>query len=172
MPVLCLASLTGPAVRDLPAARTVAMLPTGAIEARGPHLRLGTDVIIAEAMASACSENRTFSDTRSPSATDFMERSVEFRGRCTVSGPSRAINDGEKRTFDMTRNTLGSEGSPRFERNRNPVTYRKGGGHMFRKYSIGFVLAVGLAWTVSAQNTKTVMKKASLDRWGDTVKTF
>jgi len=53
MPVHSLASLTWPAVRDLPAARTVAVLPTGAIEAHGPHLPLGTDVIIAEAMARA-----------------------------------------------------------------------------------------------------------------------
>jgi creatinine amidohydrolase len=51
MPVYQLASLTWPAVRELPAARTVAVLPTGAIEAHGPHLPLGADVIIAEAMA-------------------------------------------------------------------------------------------------------------------------
>jgi creatinine amidohydrolase len=53
MPIHSLASLTWPALRDLPAARTVAVLPTGAIEAHGPHLPLGTDVIIAEAMARA-----------------------------------------------------------------------------------------------------------------------
>jgi len=53
MPVHRLASLTWPAVRDLPAVRTVAVLPAGAIEAHGPHLPLGTDVIIAEAMARA-----------------------------------------------------------------------------------------------------------------------
>src|ERR671937_621398 len=47
------ASLTWPAVRDMPAARTIAVLPTGAIEAHGPHLPLGTDVIIADAMARA-----------------------------------------------------------------------------------------------------------------------
>jgi creatinine amidohydrolase len=51
MPVLTLASLTWPAVRDLPADRTVAILPTGAVEAHGPHLPLGTDIVIAEAMA-------------------------------------------------------------------------------------------------------------------------
>src|SRR5262245_8209803 len=56
MPVHRLASLTWPAVRDLPAARTVAVLPAGAIEAHGPHLPLGTDVIIAEAMARAGAE--------------------------------------------------------------------------------------------------------------------
>ena len=53
VPVHSLASLTWPAVRDLPAARTVAVLPAGAIEAHGPHLPLSTDVIIAEAMARA-----------------------------------------------------------------------------------------------------------------------
>ena len=51
MPVHALASMTWPAVRDLPSARTIAVLPTGAIEAHGPHLPLGTDAIIAEAMA-------------------------------------------------------------------------------------------------------------------------
>lgn len=40
-------------VSRLPLSRTVAILPTGAIEAHGPHLPLGTDVIIAEAMARA-----------------------------------------------------------------------------------------------------------------------
>ena len=53
MPVHALASLTSPEVRELPASRTVAVLPTGAIEAHGPHLPLATDVIIAEAMARA-----------------------------------------------------------------------------------------------------------------------
>jgi len=38
-------------VRDLDRARTVAFLPVGAIEAHGPHLPLGTDVVIAQAMA-------------------------------------------------------------------------------------------------------------------------
>jgi creatinine amidohydrolase len=53
MAVHSLTSLTWPGVRDLPAARTVAILPTGAVEAHGPHLPLGTDVIIADAMARA-----------------------------------------------------------------------------------------------------------------------
>jgi creatinine amidohydrolase len=51
MAVHTLLSLTWTAVRDLPAGRTVAVLPAGAVEAHGPHLPLGTDVIIAEAMA-------------------------------------------------------------------------------------------------------------------------
>jgi creatinine amidohydrolase len=56
MAVHALTSLTWTAVRDLPAAKTVAVLPIGAIEAHGPHLPLGTDVIIAEAMARAGAE--------------------------------------------------------------------------------------------------------------------
>jgi creatinine amidohydrolase len=56
MPVHTLASLTWQDVRDLPADRTVAVFPTGAIEAHGPHLPLGTDVIIADAMARAGAE--------------------------------------------------------------------------------------------------------------------
>jgi len=62
MAVHTLTSLTWTAVRDLTPgnnadkARTVAVLPAGAIEAHGPHLPLGTDVIIAEAMARAGAE--------------------------------------------------------------------------------------------------------------------
>ena len=48
-----LAAMTWTEVRALPAARTVAVLPTGALEAHGPHLPLGTDIVIAEAMARA-----------------------------------------------------------------------------------------------------------------------
>jgi creatinine amidohydrolase len=53
MTVHALASMTWPAVAELPRRRTVAILPAGAVEAHGPHLPLGTDVIIAEAMARA-----------------------------------------------------------------------------------------------------------------------
>lgn len=48
-----LAELTWEDVRDLDRARTVALLPVGAIEAHGPHLPLGTDGLIAAAMARA-----------------------------------------------------------------------------------------------------------------------
>ncbi len=48
-----LADMTWTDVRDLDRARTVAVLPVGAIEAHGPHLPLAADVIIAEAMADA-----------------------------------------------------------------------------------------------------------------------
>jgi creatinine amidohydrolase len=47
------ASLSWPAFRALSPARPVAILPLGALEAHGPHLPLGTDVIIADAMARA-----------------------------------------------------------------------------------------------------------------------
>lgn len=48
-----LADLTWEDVRDLNRSRTVAVLPVGAIEAHGPHLPLGTDNLIALAMARA-----------------------------------------------------------------------------------------------------------------------
>ncbi len=53
MTVAHLADMTWQDVRELDAARTVAILPIGAVEAHGPHLPLATDVIIAEAMARA-----------------------------------------------------------------------------------------------------------------------
>jgi creatinine amidohydrolase len=53
MTVHVLTSMTWPAVSGLPVLQTVAILPTGAIEAHGPHLPIGTDLIIAEAMARA-----------------------------------------------------------------------------------------------------------------------
>lgn len=48
-----LAALSWERVRALDPARVIAILPIGATEAHGPHLPLGTDDIIAEAMASA-----------------------------------------------------------------------------------------------------------------------
>lgn len=45
--------MTWEAVRDLDRERVVAILPVGAVEAHGPHLPLGTDVIIGAAMARA-----------------------------------------------------------------------------------------------------------------------
>jgi creatinine amidohydrolase len=53
MAVRELAELTWEEVRDLDRARTVAVLPVGALEAHGPHLPLATDVVIASAMARA-----------------------------------------------------------------------------------------------------------------------
>jgi creatinine amidohydrolase len=53
MAVHALATMTWTDVRALVAARTVAVLPTAAMEAHGPHLPLGTDIVIAEAMARA-----------------------------------------------------------------------------------------------------------------------
>src|SRR2546425_11730799 len=51
MAIRDMADMTWEEVRDLDRARTVAILPVGAIEAHGPHLPLGTDGIIARAMA-------------------------------------------------------------------------------------------------------------------------
>lgn len=48
-----LGEMTWEEARDLDPAHTVAILPTGAIEAHGPHLPLATDVVIATAMARA-----------------------------------------------------------------------------------------------------------------------
>jgi len=53
MPIATLADMTWEEVDTLDRRRTVAILPVGAIEAHGPHLPLGTDGIIAEAMAHA-----------------------------------------------------------------------------------------------------------------------
>jgi creatinine amidohydrolase len=51
-----LATLTWPEVTALALQPTVAVLPTGALEAHGPHLPISTDIVIAEAMARAGSE--------------------------------------------------------------------------------------------------------------------
>ena len=56
MAVHHLASISWPAFRALGSPRLVAVLPLGAIEAHGPHLPLGTDILIAEAMARAGAE--------------------------------------------------------------------------------------------------------------------
>lgn len=48
-----LGEMTWEEVRDMDPAHTVVILPTGAIEAHGPHLPLGADVVIASAMARA-----------------------------------------------------------------------------------------------------------------------
>ena len=56
MPVYELRALAWPDVEALPRDRTVAILPAGAIEAHGPHLPLGTDLVIADAMARAGAE--------------------------------------------------------------------------------------------------------------------
>jgi creatinine amidohydrolase len=48
-----LASVSWPTFRELASQRPIAVLPLGALEAHGPHLPLGTDITIAEAMAAA-----------------------------------------------------------------------------------------------------------------------
>jgi creatinine amidohydrolase len=56
VPIHYLATLSWPAFRELASRRPIAILPLGAIEAHGPHLPLGTDIVIAEAMARAGAE--------------------------------------------------------------------------------------------------------------------
>ncbi|MFQ5678059.1 MAG: creatininase family protein [Gemmatimonadota bacterium] len=56
MPVSRLFEMTWEELRDRDRSRAVAVLPVGAVEAHGPHLPLGTDVLIAEAMAEAAAE--------------------------------------------------------------------------------------------------------------------
>jgi creatinine amidohydrolase len=56
MPAWELSTLTWQEVAALNRSRCVAILPVGAVEAHGPHLPLGTDVMIAEAMARAGGE--------------------------------------------------------------------------------------------------------------------
>jgi creatinine amidohydrolase len=51
-----LRDLTWPAFAAIEKRKSVAVLPLGAIEAHGPHLPLGTDIVIAEAMAQAGAE--------------------------------------------------------------------------------------------------------------------
>lgn len=53
MAVHQLISMGWPEFERLPPERLMAILPLGAIEAHGPHLPLGTDIVIAEAMANA-----------------------------------------------------------------------------------------------------------------------
>jgi creatinine amidohydrolase len=53
MPVYPLAATTWTTLQTLSTDQLVAILPLGAVEAHGPHLPLGTDIIIAEAMANA-----------------------------------------------------------------------------------------------------------------------
>jgi len=48
--------MTWEEVRDLERSASVAILPIGAVEAHGPHLPIGTDTVIAEAMARSCAE--------------------------------------------------------------------------------------------------------------------
>ncbi len=56
MPVYHLVALTFEDLARVAKGQAVAILPTGAVEAHGPHLPLGTDIVIAEAMARAGAE--------------------------------------------------------------------------------------------------------------------
>jgi creatinine amidohydrolase len=53
---LRMVEMTWEEVRDVEKSRTIAILPIGAIEAHGPHLPLGTDIVIAEAMADSAAK--------------------------------------------------------------------------------------------------------------------
>jgi creatinine amidohydrolase len=59
-----LAELTWEEARELGRERPIALLPVGALEAHGPHLPLGTDVLIAEAMARAAAARLEASGSR------------------------------------------------------------------------------------------------------------
>ena len=90
MPVRRFAEMTWEEVRDADRPRSVAILPVGAVEAHGPHLPLGTDVLIAEAMANACAERlaeRGLTALVLPplwyTAADFADN---FPGTVSVSG--------------------------------------------------------------------------------------
>ena len=48
------ADLTAAEFRALDAARTIAVLPVGAIEQHGPHLPVGVDALIAEGLVERC----------------------------------------------------------------------------------------------------------------------
>jgi creatinine amidohydrolase len=56
LPIHPLASISWPAFAALASRPLVAIVPLGAIEAHGPHLPLGTDIVIAQAMADAGAE--------------------------------------------------------------------------------------------------------------------
>jgi len=90
MPVRRFSQMTWEEVREAPREGAVAILPVGAVEAHGPHLPLGTDVIIAEAMAAACAERLEASGTTAfllpplwYTAADFAD---SFPGTVSVQG--------------------------------------------------------------------------------------
>ena len=56
MPVHRFSDMTWEEVRDASLEGAVAILPVGAVEAHGPHLPLGTDVVIAEGMSRSCAD--------------------------------------------------------------------------------------------------------------------
>lgn len=56
MAIFELADITWLDARDLARSQPIVVLPVGAIEAHGPHLPLGTDVFIAQAMAKSGAE--------------------------------------------------------------------------------------------------------------------
>lgn len=89
MPLRELADMTWEEVRDLDRARTVALLPVGAIEAHGPHLPLDTDGVIARAMAGAAEgplARRGFAALRLPTlAYTAAPFAAAFPGTLSIS---------------------------------------------------------------------------------------
>ena len=105
------AELTWEELRDLDRSRVVALLPVGAIEAHGPHLPLGTDVVIAEAMAEAAAA-RLEDAGRIPLLLPAISYTAapfggDFPGTLSVSGPAVAtlILDLAR---DLTRQKIGT----------------------------------------------------------------
>ena len=82
-------ALTWDEARDLHASRVVAILPTGAVEAHGPHLPLDTDVVIADAMARAAAERLEADGFRAvllpPLFYTAAPFAAEFTGTISVS---------------------------------------------------------------------------------------
>ena len=92
MTVRQLAELTWEEVRGMDRARTVVLLPCGALEAHGPHLPLSTDIVIAEAMARDCAA-RLESAGRSavllpPLTFTAAPFAAEFEGTLSVAAAS------------------------------------------------------------------------------------
>lgn len=92
MPLHRFADMTWEEARDADRRHAVAILPVGAVEAHGPHLPLGTDVIIAEGMARACGEKLS-EDGRTvflmpPLWYTAAEFAGNFPGTVGVEGPT------------------------------------------------------------------------------------
>jgi creatinine amidohydrolase len=89
MAVRQLSDLTFEEVRDLERGRAVVILPVGALEAHGPHLPLGTDMVIALGMAREAAtrlETRGFRAVLLPALPFTAARfAAEFEGTLSVS---------------------------------------------------------------------------------------
>ena len=95
MPVHRLTEMTWTEVRDSDRAGGVAILPVGAVEAHGPHLPLGTDVVIAEAMARSCAERLASEGTTAFLLPPLWYTAARFAGTFpgTVGVEGRTVTD-------------------------------------------------------------------------------